>query len=37
MQLNADDNGTRRFVMVQIPEDLDKSLSLATDENTKSR
>ena len=35
MRLNADDNGTRRFIMVQIPEDLDKSLSLATDDNTK--
>ena len=35
MKLNADDGGARRFIMVQIPEDLDKSLSLASDDNTK--
>jgi adenine-specific DNA-methyltransferase len=35
IKLNADDGGTRRFIMVQIPEDLDKSLELATDDNTK--
>lgn len=29
MQLNAEDNGHRRFILVQLPEDLDYSLSIA--------
>lgn len=35
MQLNAEDGGKRRFIMVQLPEDLDESLDRACDTNTK--
>ena len=36
MQLNAEDGGRRRFIMVQLPEDLDESLEKATGVNRKS-
>jgi len=36
MQLNAEDGGKRRFIMVQLDEDLDKSLESATGETKKS-
>ncbi|HBC95075.1 MAG TPA: site-specific DNA-methyltransferase, partial [Pelotomaculum sp.] len=35
-QLNAEDGGKRRFIMVQLDEDLDKSLESATGETKKS-
>ena len=35
MQLNAEDNGKRKFIMVQIPEDLDKNLAKAGTEAEK--
>ena len=35
MQLNTDDGGTRQIIMVQFPEDLDRALSVASDENTR--
>jgi len=35
MQLNAEDGGNRKFIMVQYPEDLDKNLQQATTEETK--
>ena len=34
MQLNAEDGGNRRYIMVQLPEDLDKGLETA-DNNSK--
>ena len=36
MQLNAEDGGKRRFIMVQLDENLDKSLESATGETKKS-
>ena len=33
MQANAEDNGKRRFILVQLPEDLDDSLRKATNDN----
>lgn len=35
MQLNAEDGGKRKFIMVQLDEDLDKSLEKATGETKK--
>lgn len=35
MKLNADTNGNRKYIMVQLPEDLDRLLSDASDDNTK--
>ena len=32
MQLNAEDNGRRKFIMVQLPENLDENLSKASSE-----
>jgi len=36
MQLNAVDNGKRKFIMVQLPEDLDQALLRSVDAKTKS-
>jgi len=36
MQLNLEDNGNRKFIAIQLPEDLDVSLQEATGENKKS-
>lgn len=36
MQLNAEDGGHRRYIMVQLPENLDKSLEKAKGESKKS-
>ena len=36
MQLNAEDEGNRRFIMVQVNEDLDKSIIKATGDTKKS-
>jgi len=36
MQLNAEDNGKRKFILVQLPENLNVSLDKATGENKKS-
>lgn len=36
MQLNSEDGGHRKFIMVQLPENLDKSLEKATGDNKKS-
>jgi adenine-specific DNA-methyltransferase len=35
MQLNSEDNGDRKFIMVQLPENLDKSLLKASGETKK--
>lgn len=35
MQLNAEDGGTRRFIMVQIPEDLEQQLENVSNFNSK--
>jgi adenine-specific DNA-methyltransferase len=35
MQINSIDDGKRKYIMVQLPEDLDKALIKATDEKTK--
>lgn len=35
MQLNSNDNGNRKYIMIQLPENLDNLLSKATDDNTK--
>ena len=32
MQMNAEDNGNRKFIMVQLPEDLDEGLSQAAND-----
>ena len=32
LQLNAEDNGNRRFIMIQLPEDLDDSLEKASND-----
>jgi adenine-specific DNA-methyltransferase len=32
MQLNAEDGGNRQYILVQLPEDLDKSLEAATND-----
>ena len=32
MQLNAEDNGSRKFIMIQLPEDLDESYAKATND-----
>ncbi len=32
MQMNAEDGGNRRFIMIQLPEDLDNSLSHASND-----
>ena len=36
MQLNAEDGGKRKFIMVQLPENLDKSLEKASGDQKKS-
>lgn len=33
MQLNAEDGGKRKFILVQLPEDLDKGLEKASNDN----
>lgn len=33
MQVNAQDSGKRKFIMVQLPEDLDQSLKKASNDN----
>ncbi len=35
MQLNADDGGARKHIMVQLPEDLDEALARSSDAKTK--
>jgi adenine-specific DNA-methyltransferase len=35
MQLNADDGGMRKHIMVQLPEDLDEALARSSDAKTK--
>lgn len=35
MQLNADDHGRRKYIMVQLPENLDESLTHGVDSKTK--
>lgn len=35
MQLNAEDNGERKFIMVQIPEDLEQQLGSVSNSNSK--
>ena len=35
MQLNAEDKGNRKFIMVQFPEDLDKNIQKATDQKAR--
>ena len=35
IRVNKDDNGRRKFIMVQLPEDLDKNLSTAEDAEKK--
>lgn len=35
MQLNADDHGKRKFIMIQLPENLDESLTHGVDSKTK--
>lgn len=32
MQMNAEDNGNRKFIMIQLPEDLDEGLSQAAND-----
>ncbi|MBR0510187.1 MAG: site-specific DNA-methyltransferase [Clostridia bacterium] len=32
MQMNAEDNGNRKFIMIQLPEDLDNSLAHASND-----
>ena len=34
MQMNADDNGHRKYIMVQLPENLDKAIERASDAKT---
>ena len=36
MQLNSDDGGNRKFIMIQLPENLDKALERNIDDKTKS-
>ena len=33
MQLNSDDNGNRKYILIQLPEDLDESLEKASNDN----
>ena len=35
MQMNADDGGRRKYIMVQLPEDLDEAIKRASDAKTK--
>ena len=35
MQLNAEDGGNRKYIMVQLPENLEHSLAITTDDKTK--
>ena len=35
MQMNADDGGRRKYIMVQLPEDLDEAVKRASDAKTK--
>ncbi|WNY28916.1 hypothetical protein MmiEs2_11290 [Methanimicrococcus stummii] len=35
MQLNVDDGGSRKYIMVQLPEDLDEALTRGVDAKTK--
>ena len=35
MQMNADDGGRRKYIMVQLPEDLDEAIKRASDTKTK--
>lgn len=35
MQLNSEDSGNRKFIMVQLPENLDESLKTATEKSKK--
>lgn len=33
MQLNSEDNGNRKYILIQLPEDLDESLEKASNDN----